>query len=202
MADYRKIIEHYESCLDKHGDTYLGVDWPNKKDTEIRYKEMLKLAEPHRKGSLLDFGCGLSHFYEYVKNTDLTYYGLDVSEKFIEASRKKYPQNIYYCLDILNNPNKLEHFDFIVANGVFTEKNILTFEDMFNYFSQMITILFKRSNIGLAFNLMSTNVDWQRKDLFHVGFDDLAKFLNKNLSRNFVFNHNYGLYEYTTYIYK
>lgn len=29
---YRSIVDHYEACLEKHGDSHLGVDWPNPKD--------------------------------------------------------------------------------------------------------------------------------------------------------------------------
>ena len=39
--DYSSIIEHYESCLAKHGDSHLGVDWPNARDAATRYGVML-----------------------------------------------------------------------------------------------------------------------------------------------------------------
>jgi len=32
--------------------------------------------------------------------------------------------------------------------------------------------------IGLGFNVMSKHVDWEREDLFHWGFDEVAAFLN------------------------
>src|SRR5260221_3771151 len=27
---YLAIVSHYESCLERHGDTHLGVDWPRR----------------------------------------------------------------------------------------------------------------------------------------------------------------------------
>jgi len=33
---YTKIVTHYEDCLEKHGDTHLGVDWPNQQDVYKR----------------------------------------------------------------------------------------------------------------------------------------------------------------------
>ncbi len=54
----------------------------------------------------------------------------------------------------------------------------------------------------MAFNVMSKHVDWEREDLFHLPFDTLAEFLKKELTRNFVFRNDYGLYEYTTYVYR
>src|ERR1700740_959445 len=40
---YIEIVEHYESCLAKYGDTHLGVDWPKAQDAKTRYRVMLEL---------------------------------------------------------------------------------------------------------------------------------------------------------------
>lgn len=40
---YNKIIEHYESCLEKFGDNHLGVDWSKLEDVDKRYKVMLDI---------------------------------------------------------------------------------------------------------------------------------------------------------------
>jgi hypothetical protein len=61
--------------------------------------------------------------------------------------------------------------------------------------------LFGIAEVGIAFNVMSKHVEWERDDLFHVPFDVLAEFVIADLTRNFVFRNDYGLYEYTTYVY-
>ena len=38
---YRAIVEHYEACLERNGDTHLGVDWPKPEDVPIRHRVML-----------------------------------------------------------------------------------------------------------------------------------------------------------------
>src|SRR5215467_546849 len=65
---YLSIVAHYESCLDRHGDSHLGVDWPKQCDAETRYQVMLEVIRPTDNGpiALLDFGCGASHLYEYI----------------------------------------------------------------------------------------------------------------------------------------
>ena len=62
--------------------------------------------------------------------------------------------------------------------------------------------VFEKARVGIAFNVMSKHVDWERDDLFHLPFDVLAGFLRRELSRHYVFRANYGLYEYTTYVYR
>jgi SAM-dependent methyltransferase len=208
MKDHKhqRIIEHYETCLARHGDSNLGVDWPNKQDAEKRYCVMLEVVRENSAGlTLLDFGCGASHLYGYLQRSrfvGLEYHGLDASPAFCELSRKKYPENDYMCLDVLAEPERLGEYDYVVMNGVFTEKCDLTFEEMYEYFTQMLRVIFPKARRGLAFNVMSKAVDWEREDLFHLPTDTLIAFLVKELSRHFVIRNDYGLYEYTVYVYK
>lgn len=155
--------------------------------------------------SLLDFGCGASHLNEYITKERLAhirYSGLDLSEKFVRLSQSKFPGNQYFCLDMLNDESSLPNFDYIILNGVFTEKREMSYDEMLSYFKTLVARVFEHATIGIAFNVMSKHVDWEREDLFHLPFDTLAEFLAKNLSRNFIFRNDYGLYEYTTYVYR
>lgn len=204
---YLGIVTHYEACLEKYGDHHLGVDWPNASDAEKRYRIMLEVIRPGAEApvTLLDFGCGASHLYEYMARSGLNhieYNGLDLSEKFIQLSRSKFPFNTYYCLDILSEDGGLLQFDYIVMNGVFTEKRELSFDEMLAYFKRVLKKAFAKANIGIAFNVMSSHVDWERDDLFHLPLDALASYLTRELTRNFVVRNDYGLYEYTTYVYR
>lgn len=206
---YNKIIEHYESCLEKHGDNHLGVDWPKLDDVDKRYKVMLdiiRLSEESRDLiSVLDFGCGTAHLHEYIKKNNyekILYSGLDISQKFIDVAQLKYPNNSFYCVDIFDFDVALPSFDYIIMNGVFTEKRELTFNEMWDYFTKIITIVYEKCNVGFAFNVMSKNVDWERDDLFHVSHDLLTTFLSRNLTRNYIIRNDYGLFEYTVYVMK
>jgi SAM-dependent methyltransferase len=208
--NYYKIINHYERCLEQFGDTHKGVDWPKLEDVDKRYNVMLDVIKFSNREhalpvSLLDFGCGTGHLLEYIKKSKLDfihYSGLDISQRFIDVASLKYPDNKFYCLDILRSDIQLKQFDFIVMNGVFTEKRDLLFDEMWEYFQRMIKKVFQLSTSGLAFNVMSKAVDWEREDLFHLSADLLIEFLAKEVSRNFIIRNDYGLYEYTVYIYK
>jgi SAM-dependent methyltransferase len=205
---YRRIVEHYEACLERHGDTHLGVDWPKAEDVDVRHRVMLDVIRPRPAGatvSLLDFGCGASHLYEHLRRegrTDLEYAGLDLSPRFVELSPAKFPENRYWQLDVLaDDLSDLPRFDYAVLNGVFTEKLDLSFE-MLDFFERTVTAVFGLVDDGIAFNVMSKHVDWEREDLFHLPLDTLGAFLTGSVSRNFVVRSDYGLYEYTTYVYR
>lgn len=205
MDSYYNIIKHYEACFEKFGDTAKGVDWPKQEDVPVRYLVMLDLIRDKEKDiTLLDFGCGAAHLYEFIQKNHLHhihYAGLDLSEKFITFCKSKWPSVDFYCLDLLKEEDHLPMFDYFIMNGVFTEKRQLTFEEMWEYFVELLTAAFNKCKTGIAFNVMSKEVDWERDDLFHVPLDRLTSFLTKRLSRNFVIRNDYGLYEYTVYLY-
>lgn len=206
-GNYKKLVDHYEACLDRHGDSHRGVDWPRQADAEKRYEVMLGVmaGDIRKKKALLDFGCGAAHLLGHIRRTkrkDIVYIGADLSPKFIELSRKKFPDDRFLCLDVLKEPGKLPRFDYAVANGVFTLKGKMGFEEMFGFMSHVTRALYSRAGKGIAFNVMSKQVDWENKGLFHVPFDRMAGFIAKELSRDFVLRHDYGLYEYTAYVYK
>jgi cyclopropane fatty-acyl-phospholipid synthase-like methyltransferase len=207
QKNYLSLISYCESFLERYGDCHLGVGWTKARETaDERYKLMLEVIEEGpREASLLDFGCGASHLYEYILRhqlEDIVYSGLDLSGKFIELSRAKFPLIKYYHLDILCDSDALPEFDYIVLNGVFNSKCQLSFEEMFSYFRAIVTAVFEKARIGIAFNTMSKLVEWEREDLFHLPFDLLTRFLAEHVSRNFVIRHDYGLYEYTTFVYR
>ncbi len=52
---------------------------------------------------------------------------------------------------------------------------------------------------GVAFNVMSTLVDWEREDLFHWPFDRMVACLSP-LTRHLTMRADYGLREYTVYL--
>lgn len=205
-ARYGELVAHYEACLRANGDTHRGVDWPDAADARTRYRVMLDVIRGTgpRAVRLLDLGCGASHLYRYLcdnKRDDVDYAGLDLSPEFIRLCRSKFPDRPFYCLDILDPGARVPNFDYVVMNGLFTEKRSLSFDEMWNYVQAMLARAFGIASMGIAFNVMSKHVDWERDDLFHLPLDSLAHFLTNNLSRHFLIRNDYGLYEYTAYVY-
>jgi SAM-dependent methyltransferase len=201
MKIYQPIIDRYERCLQKHGNSCKGVDWPNEQDEVVRYAVMLKIVE-NPEATLLDLGCGTGRMLGYLKEhwPQIRYTGLDASLQFIEAARKTHPGSNFVEQDILDHP-LTEKFDYVVMNGVLTVKDSLTWIDMWGYSKDLITAAWSHAQRGMAFNVMSKHVDWERSDLFHLPFDDAASFV-RTLTKNFSFRQDYGLYEYTIYLHR
>ncbi len=218
---YKKIADHYSKCFQKHGDTPQGLDWSNQEDMNKRYEVMYGLIKNDPKSSynnyinnwedlLLDFGCGYGGFYHWLIYYQklFKYTGIDINENLVNKAKEKYHPGLFDVFDInkkedWENFNKIfKNFDYIMCNGTFTVKHTLTQKQMDKFFSSTLEKLWTKCNKGIAFNLMSKNVEWERDDLFHVAMDPLFNYLSKKLSRNVVFRNDYGLYEYTCYVYK
>jgi SAM-dependent methyltransferase len=204
---YREIVAHYEGCLSRYGDTHRGVDWPKAEDAELRYRVMLDLipTDAPRPTRLLDFGCGAGHLLEFIKRRGLpriAYQGLDLSPRYVALCRSKFPDALFTCADVLSDRMELPEFDYVVMNGVFTEKCSLSHDGMWDYVRALLRRVWPHARRGLAFNVMSKHVDWERDDLFHLSCDALLTFLKAELSQHCLFRHDYGLFEYTAYVYR
>ena len=206
--DYTDIVRFTEAMLREHGDNYLGVGWTkDKKYAHLRYRIMLDVIRPAGRGpvQLLDFGCGASHLYEYIVVQGISgidYSGLDLSASFLDLSRKKHPHITYYQADLMDSRVVIPTFDYIVMNGIFTYKGTLSHDAMLEYWCTLIQRVFRFARVGLAFNVTSKYVDWEREDLFHLPLEAMASLVTQHLSRNIVIRHDYGLYEYTVYVYR
>lgn len=208
--NYRKIANQYEFELEQHQTGFRAVGWPRVEDTLLRFIVMLDLLrndikKPEDKTqSLIDIGCGLGHLFEFIQENQIQliqYSGLDISPKYIDRCEKKFPETKFYCCDLLAEEFNVK-FDFAVMNGVFTQKFSIGQDEMFTLIKVVLKKVFSLVNKGMAFNVMSPKVDFKKEGAFHLDFSILINFIVENLSRNFVIRHDYGLYEYTCYVYK
>ena len=215
----RELVEHYERCFEKHGDTAKGFDWPTEEDANRRYQVMLDVINYgpeimyQQQPSFLDFACGTGKLLEYLtKNQHCVprcahpdYIGVDLSEKFIKTATNKFPATRFIKCDI-DVPKEYECLpvvDYLVCNGLFTLKaNIFNFT-MGEFFKKTVSKFWNKVNIGVAFNVMDLEkVDKIRNDLFYQSYSDIGNLMRNLKCKNYIIRQNYGLYEFTVYMYK
>jgi SAM-dependent methyltransferase len=207
MDGWSSIVRHYEGCLQAHGPTPQGVDWPDGEGLAARFGVMLELLQgrPGRP-RLLDLGCGPGLLLDYLDATGgvdrVDYEGVDLSAPMIEAARRRWPGHAFACRNILSDPLPDESVDVVLMNGVLTERVSLSQEVMTGLAESLVAAAFRAARVGIAFNVMSAHVDWRRDDLFHWGFDEAAGFLKREVSRQYAFRADYGLHEYTCFVWR
>ena len=155
---------------------------------------------------LLDLGCGPGLLLHYLAATGragaVEYRGIDISPAMIDLGRSRWPGKDFQVRDITVDPLPPESVDVIVMNGVLTERQGIPRERMVTMAQTLLAAAFQAARFGIVFNVMSRHVDWEREDLFHWGFDEVAAFLKQNLTRHFSFRADYGLFEFTTFAWR
>src|SRR5687767_6307649 len=94
---YHDLVKHYEQCLEMHGATPKGVDWPNAEDLLTRMKVMLDVCKNGDNSDpieLLDLGCGYGALLDFINASPycdkIRYKGIDLSSKMLEAAIKRH----------------------------------------------------------------------------------------------------------------
>ncbi len=203
------LIEHAEENLAKHGDTHLGAGWPILADRHRRFDVMLDimLQRPAAAVRLCDLACGTGELLSRIRQRNIAnidYIGVDRSEKALGLARRKHPDAAFLNLDVSDAGSDLSPraCDYLVANGLFTMKLDMSDEVMWAFLETAVRRVWPLVRKGLAFNVMSKIVDWERDDLFHVPMDKTARLLHSLAGRHVMIRADYGLYEYTAYAFR
>jgi dTDP-4-amino-4,6-dideoxygalactose transaminase len=203
------IVAYYDEHLAKFGDTAAGAAWPNERDRQLRFGVMCDLfrdvgLERHPP-VVCDLGCGTGELLRYLrerKHSSFRYIGADRSALALSYARSKFPDARWVEIDVLTaSEEQLEQLscDYLIANGLFTVKHELTWDQMWSFMTETLKRIWPYVRRGIAFNVMSKAVDWEREDLFHVSYDDVARFLHGLAGRSIQLRADYGLYEFTAY---
>lgn len=201
------LLALYDDALARHGDTAQGALWPNEADRVRRYDVMLDLladAPPGGRVLLCDLACGTGGLLARLRERGfdhVDYRGLDRSAGAIALAREKFPGADFRVFDPLDGAADLAALDcdYLVANGLFTVRGAMSTAQMQAFLESVLARAWPRVRRGLAFNVMSTVVDWQREDLFHAPMDEMARLLHGLAGRRVRMRADYGLYEYTCF---
>lgn len=203
------LVSHYERCFAQFGASPRGVDWPNGPDLEARFSTLLSVldhAPSDARPVLLDVGCGPGLLLDYLQATGrletIDYRGVDLSPIMVQAAQERWPGHDFAVRDIIAHPFEDRSVDVVIMNGVLTEKLSLPQDAMIELAQGLVKAAFDSARVGIAFNVMSAHVDWQRPDLFHWSFDAVATFLKASVSPNFAFRSDYGSYDYATFVWR
>lgn len=208
-ANHDVVRRHCDEALLKHGDTYKGALWPSDEGRTTRFDVMLDVmtARPTKPTVLCDFACGTAALLSRIKERNIQhveYVGVDRSPLALDFARKKFPDARFHQVDTADAQCDLSGIacDYLCINGLFTAKFEVSHDAMWHFFESTIRRLWPCVRHGLAVNVMSTIVDWERDDLFHVPMDQSARLLHSLVGRHVMIRADYGAYEYTIYGFK
>ena len=204
--DLERLARHYAGLLREHGDSPAAGQWSDLATQEARLQVLLEVADPHEltHARVLDFGCGTSHLLTMLQAGGFRghYVGYDISEELVAHARAKFPGVRFEHRNVLE-AGVPESFDYVFVSGVFNNK----LADSWDFLTRLLRTLFARTEKALAFNNLSTYVDFFEPHLYYLAPEQVFRFCKEQLSPRVITRHDYEVrpgvlpYEFTTYVY-
>jgi SAM-dependent methyltransferase len=207
MNDVSDVLRRYYSkCFAEHGASAPGVDWHNAASLALHYDKMLAVIEMdrlYRGVSVLDVGCGYGGLLDRAieRGIDIEYTGIDIVPEMVSHGQCKHPDASFAEADIFSFiPGRT--FDYVVANGVLTEKLDVSIRAFDQFSRRMIRRMFDFANRGIAFNMMTSYVNFTASNLFYQNPGELISFCSAELSPKWRLDHAYPHYDFTMYVFR
>jgi SAM-dependent methyltransferase len=198
-AALREVAGLYAESLAKHGVDARAVGWGDEGSHRLRFD---KLAEVLPAGvtpvDVADLGCGYGALFDYLDERlgpALTrYVGYEISSEMASVARERLRDPRAF---VLETAEPTEQVDYSFACGPFNVKLDASERDWDAYVKGQLRALAATSRAGLAFNLLTTAVDWRDSKLFYADPDAYLEFCRRELSPDARLIDDYPLYEWT-----
>lgn len=196
-----QIAAHYRALLHQHGDSAESAQYSSRESQERRFAELIKIGRLDG-CRVLDFGCGTAHMATYLKAQGMlvNYTGVDVVDDFFPVARTKHPEHRFGQLANFAD----EKFDYVFVSGVFNNRK----RGNRAFYQKWIRTLFGMCESGLAFNMMSTYVDFRDESLFYEEPERAFRFVKQEITPFVTLRHDYEVkpgiipFEFAIYAYR
>lgn len=181
----RRIEEHYQALVRDHGDSHLAAQYSSRESQMRRFASLARVGDVTGR-SVLDFGCGTAALWQYFvarATAPSLYRGVDIVEDLLDVASENCPSGRFTTPAGLGN----ERFDYVFVSGVFNNRRAGNRK----FWQSTVADLFSRTDVGLAFNLMSTYVDYRDDALFYERPEFAFSFIKKHLTPYVTLHHDY-----------
>ena len=199
-----EVAEYYSGRHARHGSTSRGVDWNGEQGQQLRFEQLCRIITPTDKFSISDLGCGYGALYDYLaqRYPEFEYSGFDISESLIESAEQLYGNaaNARFVLASTPSPRA----DYCVASGIFNVRFNRSDSEWRDYLYATLETMDRSSNLGFAFNCLTSysDADRMRDDLYYADPCAVFDYCKREYSKNVALLHDYGLYEFTLLVRK
>jgi SAM-dependent methyltransferase len=202
---HQTVIEYYEELVARHGDSPLAVNYPGRQ-AQYQHFEVLASIAPLGGKRVLDVGCGLGHFYDFLKEHGITpkdYQGIDITPGMISLARTRYPQLEFATTDLLAAERPAQpSYDYVFACGIFHERGQNSETDWAKFCDQMIVEMFHYARYGLVFNMLTDDVAEKCAHNFYAQPGYYFELCRRQLSRRVSLRHDYPHDDFTLYVFR
>lgn len=185
--------ERYSGRLKTQGISPRTLGWGCTEDQEVRFQKILEEFDLHNK-TIMDIGCGFADFYKYIlsqnEEYNIRYIGVDTVPEFVEHCKKTYPEQSFYCKNLLLDEG-LPEVDIVVSLGVLNLK--LKEVDNWEYSKVFIQKLLSLAKELVIVDFLSENrtKDYPKEDFVYYHSPVQVFNFASEFSNNLKLVHNY-----------
>ena len=169
--------------------------------SEQRYL-MQNLLVGFYNASILDVGCGRADLYDFIVNfypdLNFIYNGIDHNPLMTDIAKQKYGVE---CQTGAFETTDLTKSEWVVANGVFTQRRCETEDEDLRKLFEDVDTLYQTAINTVAFNLLNPINNTHHEGFFYVHPGLVLDMLIEKY-QNVVLRNNYSKDVYTVQIYK
>ncbi|MBC7488712.1 MAG: methyltransferase domain-containing protein [Glaciimonas sp.] len=209
MSDHHKhilteVADYYSKKLVAHGESAQGVDWNGEQSQMLRFRQLCRIINGPGHFSINEIGCGYGALCDFLAQEypSYRYTGIDISEKMIEAGRRRHSKNDALRFILSSEPDQVA--DYGVASGIFNIRLQNSYEEWRSYVECNLNVLNETSRLGFSFNCLTSYSDAEHMQphLFYPDPASLFELCKRRYSRNVALLHDYDLYEFTILVRK
>lgn len=147
----RRLIKYYNYFNDENSDA-IRQQWSSQNNQQNRFSVIAyQLPRVLKKIEVLDVGCGLANFCEYMmdRNRKMDYTGVEINPTFFKECCERHPEAKFHLTDILDFEPK-KKFDYVIASGSLS----FVIQNYRKVVLEMIRKMFSLTRKKVVFNLL------------------------------------------------
>jgi SAM-dependent methyltransferase len=192
------VRELYTANLAEHGTTSKSVGWRDEESQLLRFEKLATVIDGgDDRVEVADWGCGYGAMFNFLAarlgDRLAGYRGYDISEEMVAAAREAvHDERATFVVG--DTPHEA---DYTFVSGTFNVRFEAGDTAWRGWVEDVLRRLWSSSRRGLAFNLLTSYVDWREPHLFYAEPTEFFHFCKGELSPRVALLHDYPLYEWT-----
>ena len=194
------ITEVYNKMLADGANDAERVGWSSADSQEKRFSVLTEIGDLDN-DTILDVGCGLGAFFDYIHNAypNLSYTGVDINPNMIQEAQQKHSDIEFIHTDITSDLHALNNrkFDYVFLSGALnlsTDKHHDTIENIMKE-------MFALANKGVAANFLSLFSDYLTPGEYYCNPENILQ-TAFSITKKITLRHDYMPHDFTIYLYK
>lgn len=194
------VSNTYNKMLSDGKEDFERVGWGSVESQQKRFLVLSEIADLSN-SSILDVGCGLGAFYDYLLeiHPKVNYAGTDINHNMVIGALERHPDISFIHADIVTQSEKLKNkmFDYVFLSGALN----LSEDKHEDIIGEVMRSMFSLANKGVGINFLSIFSDYFSPGEYYCNPEKILK-LAFSITSKVALRHDYMPHDFTVYLYK